>query len=107
MCLSCKKQKHMGRFQKWWAYSSLRVKWTFVFVLTNAFYACYGFMKALIAKPYMPTSYYFAKAGGGMLNFNCAVILVPVMRNILSWLRTTPVKELLPLDDNIIFHMPH
>ena len=99
-----KKQKHMGKCAKWWAYSSLRVKWTVIFILTNIFYACYGFMKALINKPYMPTSYYFAKAGGGILNFNCAVILVPVLRNILSWLRTTPVKELLPLDDNIIFH---
>jgi NADPH oxidase 2 len=98
------KKKKMGRCEKWWAYSSRTVKWTVGFALVNLGFAVYGFIKAAITKPFMPTSYFFAKAGGGMLNFNCSVILVPVLRNLLSWLRTTPVNQLVPLDDNIIFH---
>ena len=77
-----KKQKHGENVQSG-GLIHLCAKWTILFHPTNIFYACYGFMKALINKPYMPTSYYFAKAGGGILNFNCAVILVPVLRNIL------------------------
>ena len=99
-----KHTKQVGRCKKWWSYSSKTVKWSVAFAVVNFGFGIYGLIKAAITKPYMPTSYFFAKAGGGMLNFNCSVILVPVMRNILSWLRTTPINELVPLDDNIVFH---
>jgi len=70
----------------------------------NILMACYGFFKAKYEKPLLPIAYPLAKAGGAILNFNCATILIPVCRNMLSWLRTTPVADLLPLDDNIYFH---
>ena len=39
-----------------------------------------------------------------MLNLNCALIFIPVCRNFVSWLRTTPLVEVLPIDDHILFH---
>ena len=98
------KKQTLGRCAKWWAYSSQTVKWSIGFFIINILFGIYGLSKAMMAKPYMPTSYFFAKAGGGMLNFNCSIILVPVLRNLLSWLRTTPIATLVPLDDNIILH---
>lgn len=35
---------------------------------------------------------------------NCAVILIPVLRNFLSFLRGTWVNNYLPIDKNIVFH---
>jgi hypothetical protein len=39
------------------------------------------------------------------LDFNCNLILFPMMRNIMSWLRTTPLSEWVPLDEHITFHI--
>ena len=43
---------------------------------------------------------FHGKGGGSMLNFNCALILVPVLRNMLSC-APTPVGDVAPLDDNV------
>lgn len=51
--------------------------------------------------PYFP----LAKAGGYLLDFAMTLILFPMMRNLVSWLRTTPITELLPLDDNHSLHV--
>ena len=45
-----------------------------------------------------------ARGSGACLNFNAALILVPMMRNWLTWLRKTVVNKYLPLDENIGFH---
>jgi NADPH oxidase len=93
-----------SKSDEWWAYEGRRLKWVAIFLISNILMALYGFLKASYEKPLLPISYPFAKAGGAMLNFNCATILIPVCRNMLSWLRTTPVNDILPLDDNIYFH---
>ena len=98
------KQIQWSKNDEWWAYEGQRVRWVAGFLLLNLCMAMYGFLKARYEKPFYPISYPVAKAGGAILNFNCATILIPVCRNMLSWLRTTPVSELLPLDDNIYFH---
>lgn len=45
-----------------------------------------------------------ARGFGQLLNFNCALICVPVMRTFLSWIRTWRFSVHLPLDKNIVFH---
>ena len=45
-----------------------------------------------------------ARGAAAMLNFNCAIILFTVCRNLLTRLRSTFVHSLLPLDSNIQFH---
>ena len=98
-----KEEKHIkwSKNDEWWAYEGKRIRWVGVLLGANILMAFYGFFKARFESPLMPISYPLAKAGGGILNFNCATILIPVCRNMLSWLRTTPVNDILPLDDNI------
>ena len=45
-----------------------------------------------------------AKGAGETLKFNMALILLPVCRNILTWLRNTKLGYFVPFDDNINFH---
>ncbi|CAI5792603.1 NADPH oxidase 5 [Podarcis lilfordi] len=45
-----------------------------------------------------------AKGCGQCLNFNCAFIVVLMLRRCLTWLRATWVARLLPLDQNVILH---
>ena len=75
-----------------------------VLLLINIGFGFLGFFRALIERPDKNRSFYFAKAGGSMLNFDCAAIFLPVSRNMLSWLRTTPMGTIIPLDSNILFH---
>ncbi|CAN8254990.1 unnamed protein product [Cochlearia groenlandica] len=45
-----------------------------------------------------------AKGTAEMLKFNMALILVPVLRRTLTFLRSTFLNRLIPFDDNINFH---
>ncbi|KAL3818013.1 hypothetical protein ACJIZ3_003918 [Penstemon smallii] len=45
-----------------------------------------------------------AKGAAETLKFNMALILLPVCRNIITWLRSSKMGQLLPFDDNINFH---
>ncbi|XP_074282570.1 respiratory burst oxidase homolog protein F-like [Silene latifolia] len=45
-----------------------------------------------------------AKGAAETLKFNMALILLPVCRNTITWLRTTRLAYSLPFDDNINFH---
>ena len=41
---------------------------------------------------------------GGMLNFNCALMVVLMLRKHITWLRSRGVSVLLPLDHHIDIH---
>eukprot|EP00013_Stygamoeba_regulata_P020209 CAMPEP_0177649368 /NCGR_PEP_ID=MMETSP0447-20121125/11346_1 /TAXON_ID=0 /ORGANISM="Stygamoeba regulata, Strain BSH-02190019" /LENGTH=558 /DNA_ID=CAMNT_0019152115 /DNA_START=15 /DNA_END=1691 /DNA_ORIENTATION=- len=45
-----------------------------------------------------------ARVFGGILNFNCALILVPVLRNFLTWIRKSAFHRFIPFDLNLNFH---
>ncbi|KAL5984756.1 hypothetical protein ACLOJK_041378, partial [Asimina triloba] len=45
-----------------------------------------------------------AKGAAETLKFNMALVLLPVCRNTITWLRSTSLSLILPLDDNINFH---
>ncbi|KAL9650725.1 hypothetical protein ABK040_001779 [Willaertia magna] len=46
----------------------------------------------------------FARGFGQLLNFNCALLILPVMRNLLHWLRIFKLDYIIPLDKNLVFH---
>ena len=48
--------------------------------------------------------YRHAKACGRVLDLTCNLIFLPVLRNFTSWLRTTPLRKVLPLGDELYFH---
>ncbi|OMO79650.1 Cytochrome b245, heavy chain [Corchorus capsularis] len=45
-----------------------------------------------------------AKGAAETLKFNMALILLPVCRNTITWLRSTKLSHFVPFDDNINFH---
>ncbi|KAL1326492.1 hypothetical protein HN51_036594 [Arachis hypogaea] len=45
-----------------------------------------------------------AKGAAETLKFNMAIILLPVCRNTITWLRSTKLAYAVPFDDNINFH---
>ncbi|KAJ7952239.1 Respiratory burst oxidase protein like [Quillaja saponaria] len=45
-----------------------------------------------------------AKGAAETLKFNMALILLPVCRNTITWLRSTKLCHIVPFDDNINFH---
>ncbi|KAJ4828529.1 hypothetical protein Tsubulata_002860 [Turnera subulata] len=45
-----------------------------------------------------------AKGAAETLKFNMALMLLPVCRNTITWLRSTRMAYLVPFDDNINFH---
>ncbi|KAK1322374.1 hypothetical protein QJS10_CPA03g00283 [Acorus calamus] len=45
-----------------------------------------------------------AKGAAETLKFNMALILLPVCRNTITWLRSTRLSHFIPFDDNINFH---
>jgi NADPH oxidase 5 len=45
-----------------------------------------------------------ARGFGACLNFNGALIVVPVMRNLLTWMRSTWLGRVVPVDQAIDFH---
>jgi hypothetical protein len=52
-----------------------------------------------------PLPYFaLAKSCGKVLDVCLGMLLIPVMRNFLTYLRSTAAAEKLPLDDNIIIH---
>ena len=88
----------------WVAWKSLspQTRCVSVFATFNFAVAVLGF--ALHADyPYFPC-YALAKSAGYMLDLNMTLILFPVMRNFMSFLRMTPLVEVVPMDDHILFH---
>ncbi|KAF5734224.1 respiratory burst oxidase G [Tripterygium wilfordii] len=45
-----------------------------------------------------------AKGAAETLKFNMALVLLPVCRNTITWLRSTKLGYMVPFDDNINFH---
>ncbi|KAL2517209.1 Respiratory burst oxidaseprotein F [Abeliophyllum distichum] len=45
-----------------------------------------------------------AKGAAETLKFNMALILLPVCRNIITWMRSSKLAHFVPFDDNINFH---
>jgi respiratory burst oxidase len=61
----------------------------------------YRRMKAFRVMGYcLPT----AKGAAETLKLNMALVLLPVCRNTLTWLRSTWARYFVPFDDNITFH---
>ncbi|CAA6664599.1 unnamed protein product [Spirodela intermedia] len=48
-----------------------------------------------------------AKGAAETLKLNMALVLLPVCRNTLTWLRSTRARLFVPFDDNINFHKVH
>jgi NADPH oxidase 5 len=45
-----------------------------------------------------------ARGCGACLNFNCALILVPMLRHFMTWIRAQRFGRFMPVDDTVGFH---
>ncbi|KAI8904991.1 ferric reductase NAD binding domain-containing protein [Gorgonomyces haynaldii] len=89
---------------EWYAWNQQRVLFWVFFGCCQAGSWMYGYFMNPPSDKYPAPYFPIAKGFGKMLDFNLCFILVPVMRNFLSFLRTTPAADKLPLDDNIEIH---
>ncbi|KAJ3341685.1 hypothetical protein HDU93_004319 [Gonapodya sp. JEL0774] len=95
--------RRLAKFQDWWEWNESRIVCLLLYLGANIAIWVWGYVTNLgggSGAPYFP----FAKGFGKALDFNCSFILLPVLRNVLSWLRTTPAADAIPLDDNILMH---
>jgi hypothetical protein len=75
---------------------------TVLLLVCGALFAV-GYWQALAAAS--PAPFYGAARGfGQMLDILCSLIFLPVLRNLNSWLRTTPLERVLPVEDTLYFH---
>ncbi|KAK9765605.1 hypothetical protein K7432_005925 [Basidiobolus ranarum] len=45
-----------------------------------------------------------ARASALVLHVDTGIVLFPMCRNLISWLRTTPLNKVIPFDKNVAFH---
>lgn len=91
----------LGRLKEWYEWESQRIIFIALFFVCNIGVAIYGITSNLgNPLPYLP----WAKGFGKMLDFNLGFVLLPVLRNFMSFLRTTPANLILPLDHNLKLH---
>ncbi len=105
-----KKKRKKKKKEKKIRLTSARSKGIIIFVLINvglfaerfALYCCTMEKKAVfdIFSWGLP----IARGAAGPIKFNSAILLFTVMRNFLTFLRSTWVAKLIPLDKNIVFH---
>jgi predicted ferric reductase len=82
------------------------VTWIFLHLLATAF----GFMNYQLkdnlvgARALFGVTYSIARTAAQVLHVDVAFILLPVCRNFVSYLRRTPLNNVIPFDKNITFH---
>jgi hypothetical protein len=87
----------------WYEWNKSRVRFWAVYVFALIAFALWGYFENMhiTVPPYLA----YAKIFGKALDFLLVILIIPILRNFLSYLRTTPVAELLPLDDSLTIHM--
>ncbi|KAJ2781164.1 hypothetical protein H4R18_003034, partial [Coemansia javaensis] len=49
-------------------------------------------------------SFVTARAAALVLHVNSALVLLPICRTVISWIRTTPLNRIIPFDHALLFH---
>lgn len=102
---SSNSQSHPEYWLQRWHY--IQNNWIKILFLTLYF----GINIALFFHAYHLTQYRLntvwyriARGCGLALNFNGALILVPILRRWMTWLRKTKLNDYLPIDEHLAFH---
>ncbi|MED6278895.1 hypothetical protein CHARACLAT_028697 [Characodon lateralis] len=96
------KKPHTPRYltRAYWQNNSRKLLFLCVYTLLNLLL----FVAAMLYHSYGGGWFMLAKGCGQCLNFNCTFVMVLMLRRCLTWLRTTWVVRILPLDQNILLH---
>ncbi|KYQ88705.1 superoxide-generating NADPH oxidase flavocytochrome [Tieghemostelium lacteum] len=94
--------------KKYWVNDGLKLVFLILFILGNiAIFAERFYHYKWVATDVFAILGYggcFARGAAAMIKLDSAIILIPVLRNFLSWLRGTFINNYIPIDKNIIFH---
>ncbi|KAM0059961.1 putative NAD(P)H oxidase (H(2)O(2)-forming) [Helianthus debilis subsp. tardiflorus] len=75
-----------------------------ILIMIGLFHWKYFQYKQRVAFDVMGYCVLSAKGAAETLKFNMAIVLLPVCRNTITWLRSTKLSYFIPFDDNINFH---
>lgn len=95
-------QKKFSAGARWASNNKTAAFWLFVYALVNIglFWNAVETYAAEGANIYVQ----IARGGGACLNFNGALILIPMLRHLLTRVRASTFGDLFPVDDSIAFH---
>jgi len=92
----------------YWVNDGPKLVLILIWLLGNAAVVLYAviFYWLINTNPYVVLGWgvVLARASAAGIKLNCALILIPVLRNLLSWIRGTWVGNYLPVDKAIVFH---
>lgn len=97
------------KLRNYWVNEGPKVVFMFIFFAVNlaVFLERFLHYRHTTSPPIFPVLGYgvcFARGSASCIKFTSAVILLPVLRNFLSWLRGTWVNNYVPIDKNLVFH---
>jgi NADPH oxidase len=96
------------RVKNYWVNDGPKVAFLAVFVLVNIAVFLERFLHYRYDRPsvfvILQYGVCFARGSAASIKFTSACILLPVLRNFLSWLRGTWVNNYVPIDKNLAFH---
>ncbi|XP_017295344.1 NADPH oxidase 5 [Kryptolebias marmoratus] len=95
-----KHQTHRYLTRAYWQNNSRKLLFLCLYSLLNLLL----FVGAVLYHRYGGGWFMLAKGCGQCLNFNCTFVMVLMLRRCLTWVRTTWVVRVLPLDQNILLH---
>jgi hypothetical protein len=93
--ISRPRPSYLSVFWDWYEWNKSRFRFWIVYVLVLIAFAMWGYFENMhvVEPPYLA----YAKLFGKSLDFLLVILIIPVLRNFLSYLRTTPAAELFPL----------
>mmetsp|Transcript_67544 Transcript_67544/g.213827 ORF Transcript_67544/g.213827 Transcript_67544/m.213827 type:complete len:1266 (-) Transcript_67544:254-4051(-) len=91
---------------RWWFAKTQAYRAAAMFGALCTCFFCLGFVLHSDAFRF-PNGHFFAlaKGGGYLLDLALTMLLFPMMKNLVSWVRTTPLGDVLPLDDHHRIHI--
>ncbi|CAI2165112.1 14535_t:CDS:2 [Funneliformis geosporum] len=98
------------KFQAWMINEGARKIFTSMWIIIHGLVFSMAFLNFLFhdnlknARDTFGITFVFARSAALVLHVDAAVILFPVCRNLISFIRQTPINNVIPLDQNIEFH---
>ncbi|KAM9977818.1 hypothetical protein ACTFIR_011692 [Dictyostelium discoideum] len=100
------KSKIIIKIRGWWWHRGISTYIMLFYIALNIGVGVHMFYKMYHSDifEFLGLSFCFSRTAARLINLNSAVILLPVLRNFLSWLRGTIVNNYIPIDKHLNFH---
>ncbi|KAL9643136.1 hypothetical protein ABK040_001626 [Willaertia magna] len=109
-----KRFTNKNEFANYWSAEGKKLIIVSIWVICNFVLFCEAFIRYFIQlqpsatdappRPLVPFYVATARGFGQLLNFNCALLILPTMRTLLNVLYSLKFGTIIPLDKNLVFH---